>query len=295
MMKVSGFTFIRNACKYDYPIIEAIQSILPICDEVVVALGNSDDATLSLLQSIHSSKIKIIHTQWDETLLDGGRVLAEETNKALQAINPDSDWAFYIQGDEVLHEKYLPIIYDAMTTYQQDPRIDGLLLHYCHFYGSYDYIGNSAQWYHHEIRIIKTKKNIYSYRDAQGFRKDNDKKLQVKLIDAYMYHYGWVREPKTMTKKQIDIGRWYHNNPKDIAPIEDKYVGEFDYYQINSLAKFEGTHPNIMQERIKKKNWQFEYDISKPPHKKDIWKARMKKILKAVGIDTYYENYILVE
>ena len=40
-MKVTGFTFIRNAVINDYPIAEAINSILPLCDEVVVALGNS--------------------------------------------------------------------------------------------------------------------------------------------------------------------------------------------------------------------------------------------------------------
>src|SRR5437868_3266615 len=67
-MKVSGFSFIRNALKYDYPIVEAISSILPICDEFVLALGNSDDETEALISSIGSDKIKIIKTVWDETL-----------------------------------------------------------------------------------------------------------------------------------------------------------------------------------------------------------------------------------
>ena len=45
-MKVSGFTFIRNAIKFDYPVVEAIKSILPVCDDFFVAVGNSDDNTL---------------------------------------------------------------------------------------------------------------------------------------------------------------------------------------------------------------------------------------------------------
>ena len=61
-MKVAGFTFIKNALIYDYPIVEAIQSILPLCDEVVVAVGKSEDKTLELIQSIHPSKIRIIET-----------------------------------------------------------------------------------------------------------------------------------------------------------------------------------------------------------------------------------------
>ena len=48
-MKVCGFSFIRNAVKYDYPIVESIRSILPICDKFVVAVGNSEDNTLQLI------------------------------------------------------------------------------------------------------------------------------------------------------------------------------------------------------------------------------------------------------
>ena len=177
-MKVSGFTFVRNGILYDYPIVEAIQSILPLCDEFIVAVGNSDDETLGLIKSIRNPKIKIIETIWDDSLREGGRVLAIETDKALAAISSDADWAFYIQGDEVLHEKYIPTIRHAMESHLSNHTVDGLLFHYKHFYGSYDYIGTSTKWYPHEIRIIRNNKNIYSYRDAQGFRKGNNEKLK---------------------------------------------------------------------------------------------------------------------
>ena len=100
-MIVSGFTFVRNAVLYDYPVVESITSMLPLCDEVVVCLGNSTDTTEALVRSIDSPKIKIINSVWDESLRKGGRVLAIETNKALQAIRPDADWALYLQADEV--------------------------------------------------------------------------------------------------------------------------------------------------------------------------------------------------
>lgn len=70
-MKIAGFTFIRNAVKNDYAILEAINSILPICDEFIVAVGQSEDETLSLIQSIQSPKIKIIETIWDDTQRGG--------------------------------------------------------------------------------------------------------------------------------------------------------------------------------------------------------------------------------
>lgn len=49
-MKVCGFTFIRNAEKYDFPIVEAITSILPICDKFVVAVGESEDNTRAIIK-----------------------------------------------------------------------------------------------------------------------------------------------------------------------------------------------------------------------------------------------------
>ena len=142
-MKVSGFSFIKNALKFDYPIIEAITSILPICDEFIVAVGKSDDDTLAYIKSINSPKIKIIETVWDDSLREGGRVLADETNKAFRAISEDSDWAFYIQGDEVIHEKYLDNIKAAMLKYKDDKAVDGLVFDHLNFYGSYDYIADS--------------------------------------------------------------------------------------------------------------------------------------------------------
>jgi len=185
-MKVTGFSFIRNAIKYDYPIVEAIKSILPICDDFVVAVGKSEDNTLELIKNIDPSKIRIIETVWDDSLREGGKVLAVETNKAFQAIRDDSDWTFYIQGDEVMHEKYLPVVKSAMEKYLHNKRVDGLLFNYTHFYGSYDYVGASPRWYSNEIRVIRNNKSIYSFRDAQGFRKGYNEKLKVKAIDAYI-------------------------------------------------------------------------------------------------------------
>jgi len=289
-MKVSGFTFVRNAIKYDYPVVEAIKSILPICDEVVVAVGNSEDETLELIQSIGSPKIRIIETVWDDSLREGGRVLAVETDKAFKAISPDSDWAFYIQGDEALHEKYLDVVKEAMIKYNNDPDIEGLLFRYLHFYGSYDYVGESYRWYRREVRVIKNRQDIFSYRDAQGFRKKPDEKLNVKLIDAEIYHYGYVREPKAMQGKQKSFNKYWHSDQwieKNVASDE-----EFDYSNIDALTMFKGTHPEVMRKRIDAMNWKFSYDLSK---KKFKLKDRLKRIVEKITgwRPGEYKNYRL--
>ncbi len=290
-MKVSGFSFIRNAILYDYPIVEAINSILPICDEFVVAVGNSTDQTIDLIRNINSPKIRIIETVWDESLKEGGKVLADETNKAFAQLAQDSDWAFYIQGDEVVHEDYLPMIRENMQKHLKNSAVEGLLFKYLHFYGNYQYVGASRQWYRNEIRIIRNDKSIYSYRDAQGFRKEGNKKLKVKEIDAYIFHYGWVKNPIVQQKKieeSLSTAKQEETNPTYVAEAT-----EFDYSSIDSLALFEGTHPKVIQPRIQKMNWEFKFDISKKQYKLKYKIAHWVENLTGWRIGEY-KNYILM-
>ena len=259
-MKVAGFTIIRNAIKFDYPVVEAITSILPICDEFIVAVGNSEDETLQLIKNINSPKIKIIETIWDDNLRQGRQVLAIETNKAFDAISKDTDWCFYIQSDECVHEKHLAAIKEAMQKYKDDKHVDGLLFNYLHFYGTYNYVGNSRRWYRKEIRIIKNDKSISSYKDAQGFRKRDNSKLNVKPITAEIYHYGWVKPPKAQQAKQEHFHKMWHDDEwmkKNISQVE-----EFDYSQIDSLEEFKETHPLVFQGRVKSADWKFNFDAS---------------------------------
>ncbi len=260
-MFVSGFTIARNVVKADYPINEAILSILPLCDEVIVAVGKSEDSTLEYIKTIDSDKIKIIETVWDDSLREGGRVLADETNKALKAVNPNANWCIYIQADECLHEKDYVHLRQMMQLYKSDDNIDGLLFNYNHFYGTYDYLADSRAWYKREVRIIKNKPEIFSYKDAQGFRKHNNQKLSVAQTQASVYHYGWVKHPKLQLEKLKQARKLWHSD--DFLEKEYKDELEFDFSSIDSLKRFEGIHPQIMFDRISKKNWTFDFDIKR--------------------------------
>jgi len=257
-LKVAGFTFIRNAVLYDYPVVEAIRSILPLCDYFVVAVGRSDDDTLDLIRNIGDPKIHILETVWDDALREGGRVLAVETNKAFEAIPADYDWAFYIQGDECVHEADWPAIRAGMERWLDDAATEGLLFRYRHFYGSYDYLGASRRWYRQEVRIVRNDKNIRSYRDAQGFRWSDGRKLRVRAIDASIYHYGWVKHPVAQQRKQLNFNRLWHSDDK-----VRQLVGNAETYAYDGsepLVRFEGAHPAVMQPRIEAANWQFDGD-----------------------------------
>lgn len=255
-MKVSGFTIIRNAIKFDYPIVEAITSILPLCDEFIVLVAESEDDTYALINQIDSPKIKIVHSIWNDQLTKGGEVLAAETNKAFGYISKESDWAFYIQADEVIHEKYLPSIKDGMQKWLDNPEVDGLLFNFKHFYGTYDYYGDSRKWYRKEIRIIKNHPQIKSYRDAQGFRK-NGKKLNVKAIDAWIYHYGWVKSPDIQLAKIKNSQNYWQS---DQWGPEVQQSNQYNYSTEAYLKKFNNTHPYVMAARLEKQHWSFQYN-----------------------------------
>ncbi len=262
-MKVAGFSFIRNAVKFDYPIVEAVTSVLPLCDEFVVVVGESEDETLALIEAIPSDKIRIVHSVWDDNLRNGCSVLAVETDKGLAAISPDADWVFYIQGDEVLHEKYIPVVRKAMEIYLDDRgQVEGLLFHYRHFYGSYNYVGDSRKWYRREVRVIRNTGELVSYKDAQGFRKKNGAKPRVKLIDASIYHYGWVKPVKTMRSKIGYLHRFWSSNEQELEAVQ-KEAQAFTYENhADSLALFQDTHPAVMKDRIERSNWPFLFDTN---------------------------------
>jgi hypothetical protein len=260
-MFVSGFTIARNVVRADYPLKEAIFSIIDLCDEFVIAVGKSEDETQAFVQSFQHPKIKIIETEWDDTLREGGRVLAVETDKAKAAVNPQADWLFYIQADECVHEQDLPAIRHAMEKNLHNPQVEGLLFDYLHFYGSYDYVGDSRRWYRHEVRIIRNRKDIFSYRDAQGFRKLPNDKLVVAHSGAQIFHYGWVKHPEAQQKKQMQFHRMWHDDDYMQKHVAGAHT--FDYGNIDSLQKFTGTHPAVTQERINRMNWTFDFDITR--------------------------------
>jgi len=268
-MILSGFSYIRNGFEYGYPFLESIQSILPICDEFVIAVGDSNGGTREAIENLKSPKIRIIDTVWDEGLREGGKIFAQQANIAADHIS--GDWGIHLQADEVIHENDLYKIRDAILRYHHDKRVEALLFKYLHFWGGYNYIGTTRRWHRYEVRVIRNIKTIRAYRDSQGFRRyssqeaheknEKGEKLKVKKVDVTIYHYNFVRDPKSMKKKANYFHRFWHDDDwlrKNILREE-----EFDFNDIDELKLFKGTHPEIMHQRIKQQDWEFKFDKSK--------------------------------
>lgn len=239
-MLLSGFTFIRNAQKYDFPIRECIESMLPIVDELVVNLGNSDDDTEKIVESICSPKIRLIRSVWDDSKIDRGLVLSEQTNIALDACR--GDWALYLQADEALHEGELAGIRAAVDS--ADSTVDGIRFKYLHFYGGYSLVQHPWNWYPSEIRLIRRASGARSFGDAQTFRKPDGSMLNTKLIDAHVFHYGHAREPEVMAQKIRYFHRFWHGDDHGIK-VDQAYKSD-----IKNLVWYWGTHPAVYRDRI---------------------------------------------
>ena len=252
-MKVSGFSFCRNAIKYDYPLVESIQSILPIVDEYIINVGRCNDGTLELIQSINSSKIRIVESVWDDTMKKDGLIYSEQTNMALNFCT--GDWAFYLQADEVIHEKDLPVIEKAMSENISKAEVKGLLFRYRHFVG--DYWSTNPWFYHKAVRIIRNNGELESCGDAVGFQvKSSGCYLQNGSHDwlpysgAQVFHYGWVKDPKTMLEKKQEQTRVYHGETPPPSEAEMYNQDEFLFEDYPILKDFRGTHPAVMDARL---------------------------------------------
>jgi len=252
-MKVSGFTFCRNAVRYDYPVVESIRSLLPIVDEFVVNVGRCGDGTLELIRSIGDPKVRIVESVWDETLRKDGLIYSQQTNLALSHCT--GDWAFYLQADEVIHENDLPRIVDAMRMYQRSPEVKGLIFRYLHFVG--DYWSTNPWFYHKAVRIIRNNGEVESCGDAVGFHlKATKQYLQsgprewLAPSSGRVFHYGWVKEPKTMLAKKQEMTKVYHGDhpPPSEAKLYSQDTFEFEEYGI--LKEFRGSHPAVMKARV---------------------------------------------
>ncbi|MGE4232608.1 MAG: hypothetical protein AB7F43_04690 [Bacteriovoracia bacterium] len=245
-MLLSGFTFIRNAEKYDFPIQEAIESMLPIVDELVINVGNSADNTLDLIQNLSkkNEKIRLIQSQWDDEKVKDGLVLSEQTNIALDQCN--GLWALYLQADEAIHEReHAYIRQEVELEQQQQSPVEALRFKYLHFYSGYTLVQRTKKWYPNEIRIIRKNSGAKSFGDAQTFRGPQDRLLRYRDLDAHIFHYGHAREPEKMKKKIHYFHRFWHGDNHQIST-----ASAYDISQLRNLCWYTASHPQPYLRRV---------------------------------------------
>ncbi len=242
-IELSGFTFIKHGIELGYPFLEAVECLLAFCDEVIVSVGfgdsacEQDDGTYAAIIEKFSrhQKLKIIKSYWDPSLTKNGEILAKQTDIAFSHCT--GKYCQYLQADEHIHEvdfikirKLLPVL--------ERHNLDGVIFEYLHFYGNVDVLKFTRKLYRREVRLIRNDKTIRSYRDAQGFRFENDGKLTCLMAPVCIFHYGWARKEMVMRKKIDSFGKIYHGAEHQ----DDKFV----YQRIWGLCRFQDSHPAMM-------------------------------------------------
>lgn len=261
-MKVSGFTFLRNAEINGYPFIESIHSILPIVDEFVCAIGPSDDDTKSKVQALNNKKIRIIETRWNENMRDRGFVYGQQ--KMVAQYNCSGDWAFYLEADEVLHEKEYPLIQDAMQQHVDNPDVEALYFDFHHFYGTANQVGIAG--YRKAPRIIRN--TIRTIAPDGLFWVVLDKNKQGRYpkavsAGAHIYHYGHCRNIAKMDEKLKRVGKYWGSK-------HESFEG-YGHIDLAEIKPFHGAHPKIM-------DWWLENEAEKTFHQDPDFKPSRRDI-----------------
>ncbi|HXQ27963.1 MAG TPA: hypothetical protein VN848_01740 [Gemmatimonadales bacterium] len=238
---LSGFTIVRNAVRLDYPVVPAIRSLLEVCDEVVVNVGQSDDGTRELVAGIEDPRVRVLDTVWDPSRW--GRTLAVETDRALAACH--GPWTLYIQADEVLHETGAALVVDRLNAWGGETRLEGLLVDYLHFYGDVDTVVTNRHWYRREVRVLRLGRDLRSFGDAQGFRVgDANRRVRARATGAQMFHYGWARRASALAGKRAAFREFFTEHggaPTNEVPHLDWTPG---------LKPFRGPHPRAAREWV---------------------------------------------
>jgi len=286
-MKVSGFTFIKNGQILGYPFLQSIQSILPIVDEFVINVGQSEDNTLDAIRSIKDKKIRIIESRWNDSMRDRGYVYGQQ--KMIAQYNCTGDWAFYIEGDEVYHERDLEKIKKSMEMHLHDENVEALIFNFNHFYGNTNSLLKSPGWYRSEARIIKNSIRSYAPDGLFWVVLGSNKKgryPKAKHTGVTCYHYGWVRSEEQMNLKSKKVQKYWGEMPVVI-----------DYSQMDQLIiqEFHGTHPEVIKDWLPKENGLFKADSSYKITLKQKKHRIMLKLENFFGLELSKKHYKLIK
>ncbi len=277
---ISGFTFIKNGISLGYPFLESVKTIEPLCGEIIINVGfddqncKKDDGTFEYLKSnLTSPKYKFLKSWWDPKISSQGLILSQQTNIALSKCQGKT--CQYIQGDEAIHEDDLTVIESGHKEIINRKDLHGLIFNYIHFYGNTNLYRHTRSVYRREVRAIKNNCDIRSWKDAQGFRFKDATKINAKLINGRIFHYGWARPQEIMNKKIKSFEKLYHGQ-------DYENLNRFDYKRLWGLKKFNQTQPELLKAWVKDNTHDFDIFKLPPAYGPKEWGLIVSDFIEAI-------------
>jgi glycosyltransferase involved in cell wall biosynthesis len=204
---LGGSLFVRDAVRLDYCVEAAIESLVPVCDDVVVLDCHSTDDTLALLRTIetrHSNVRVFPNVPWEQAgNYERLMILANAARELVRA-----RWHFMIQADEVLHESSytaLRALVAADGWGQQAFRVRRLNL-----YGDLDHhisLGSRLKPCSDEPTRIGLQ-GVPAGGDAESIVEPHgpDRRMVDRVT---LFHYGFVRSGQALITKAIEMQSWF--------------------------------------------------------------------------------------
>ena len=222
MSEITVHCLLRNEEKF---VRQAIMSVLPIAQRVLVYDTGSTDATLDVVSSIDSDKIEIVQKK-----SSGSRDLTEYRNEMIEQTT--TEWFMLVDGDEIYPADSVRRIVDEMERIPQN--IHRIVVHRRHFVGSFNLIspvdGLGRIFRTSRIRIRKD----YPYQTS--CLRDNPStpfnKFSMQFPeDIFFFHCNYL----VRSSKDAELGRFrgWRKPPFPVHP----YLGPWpETLELNGIA-----------------------------------------------------------
>lgn len=227
-MKLGGATFAWNAIKQDYNIIETLECLYELCDEVSVSFGGDDGTGLLIHEWIREKRwdSKVIHAvyiskeEWDSQV--GREKLSYFSNIAIDMLS--TDWNFYLQADEIIHEDSFPFIRSAIN----QPNVDAYMVRRLNLWRDPYHVLEVPQ----DRKPVSTevfrlaKSHFRCVDDAESLGVSGNVGVFGDIDNIQIWHMGFIRDRKKHLEKirhmQTEVFLWgdYDEKAKNCDQFE---------------------------------------------------------------------------
>lgn len=249
MNKISGYTCVRNGISLDYCFDLTIQSLLPVCDEVVVCDSDSDDGTRARLDAmaIYDHKVKVINRPWPNP--------HREINWWLDWIN----WTrghlshpvqLMLDADEVLD----PASYETVRTMANDGACGSF--ERLNFYGGADRVASEGWVCGHYVARLGPRQYFMPSDEPHFEGEPEIRQKAAKHPTLRIFHYGFLRKPEAFYRKSKVVmnGFFGREDPRVVKCAADGVKNWADVIPVPT-TKFEGEHPAIALDWLRERGW----------------------------------------
>lgn len=255
---LGGAVCVRNGNDLDYCWKEAVQSLLPVCDEVVlcIATGNSDATEAEARAWAHiEPKLKICIYAWPDPVADLD-FWVNWLNYAREHIR--ADWHFQLDADEILADWSYPLL-RAFVKEQSTMRrpATGIVTRY-NFWRDHRHLipeGNCLA--KRVIRLAPRDLWLGSDCPHPKAREAQDRSVSVSEItpeytlrDIEIFHYGFLRRHEALLNKGRANGQFFFGAVDSRIETAAKEGANWSQSAClpdwtRNLDKYEGKHPAI--------------------------------------------------